>query len=137
MKRRLHLIALVLFLSSLAYDLVVWGAAPSLPGVGMAIVDSARRETFLANTYITVGAIPDRLSVLREFGARRLTDALGEGFDRIREDPVVAMDVFFRASLSMEQRWLRWLYWMPPVLFFLTLLTWARRPRQVRALERR
>ena len=56
MKRNLHVIALVLFLLSFGYNLLVWGAAPLVPEVGDAIANSARREAPLAATYIALGS---------------------------------------------------------------------------------
>jgi hypothetical protein len=138
MKRHLHLIALGLFVLSLLYDIVVWGALPRLPGVGAAIVDSAHREAPLATTYIELGrGLDGALAPLQAFGERRLTDALGEGFARIGEDPTVAMDLIFNTTWNLQHRWIKTMYWAAPLLLLVTVLLWLRKPRQVRSFGRR
>lgn len=138
MKVRLHLLAFLLLLASLLYDLVIWGAVPALDEVGPAIADSARREAPLAATYIALGApIDGAIPFLRSFGQERLTTALAEGFERIREDRTVAMDLIFGASWNNQHRWIKTMYWAPLPLLLLTLVLWLRRPRQVHTLATR
>lgn len=138
MKRNAHVIALALFVLFLLYDLVVWGAAPSLPDVGEAIVASANREAPLAATYVLLGTPLDAaLPSLQAFGADRLTDALGEGFERIRNDATVAMDLIFNTTWNAQHRWIKFAYWMPPLLLLATVFLWWRRPRKVSTFGRR
>jgi hypothetical protein len=138
MSRRLHLIALVLFVLAFLYDVIVWGAVPGLPDVGPEIAGSAAREAPVAATYIALGSPLDgALPSLQRFGERRLQAAFGEGFDRIREDSTVAMDLLFTQTWNAQHRWLKTMYWAPLVLLVLTALLWWRRPRQVRTLGRR
>ena len=135
MKRRLHLIALILFVLSLLYDIVVWGAAPSLPDVGDAIVGSANREAPLAATYIFLGrGIDAGVPLLRTFGEARLTGALGEGFERIRNDSTVAMDLIFGTTWNFQHRWLKTVYWAAPIFLLFAIVLWTRKPKQVRSL---
>jgi hypothetical protein len=69
MKRHLHVVALVLCVLSLLYDLVVWGALPRVPEVGEDIVASANREAPLAATYILLGnPIDSALAPLMTWG---------------------------------------------------------------------
>lgn len=138
MKYRLYLIALVLFLASFTYDCVVWGAMPGLAGVGPSVVESARREAPLATTYIVIGERLDhRFGALQSFGAKRLNDALGEGFARIAEDRTVAMDLIFNTTWNSSHRWLKTAYWAAPFFLLLTSVLWGLRPRRVHALVRR
>jgi hypothetical protein len=138
MKRRLYLVALALFVLTLLYDFVVWGALPLLPDVGPSIVASARREAPLATTYIAIGSRIDAIfPALQAFGAKRLGDAFGEGFERIRGDSTVAMDLIFNTTWNAEQRWLRTLYWAAPVFLLASLILWVRRPRPVRVFGAR
>lgn len=138
MKVRLHVFALLLFLASLLYDLIVWGAVPALDQVGPAIADSARREAPLASTYIALGApIDAAIPPLQAFGRARLTAAWSEGFERIGEDRTVAMDLVFETTWNHQHRWIKTLYWAPPLLLVLTVVLWLRRSKQVRALARR
>lgn len=137
MKRRLHLVASILFVVTLAYDAVVWGALPALPDVGESIADSARREAPIAATYVALGSGVDAaVPLLQAFGARRLEQAFGEGFERIRSDSTVAMDLIFNTTWNGEHRWLKTMYWAPPFFLLLALVLWTRRPRQVRVLRR-
>jgi hypothetical protein len=135
MKRNLHVIALVLFLLSLGYNLLVWGAVPLLPQVGDAIAGSARREAPLAATYIALGSrIDAAVPALQAFGERRLAAALGEGFERIRADSTVAMDLIFSSTWNVQHRWLKTMFWLTPLLLLVTCVLWWRRPRKVQAL---
>lgn len=138
MQRRLHLIAMILFVVALLYDIVVWGAVPALPEVGASIADSARREAPLANTYIALGSrIDAAIPALQAFGVQRLTDAFGEGFPRIREDATVAMDLIFDTTWNHQHRWIKTMYWAAPFLLLLTIVLWVRRPKPVRVIGRR
>jgi hypothetical protein len=138
MKNRLHLIALVLFVLCFLYDLVVWGSVSALPDVGPSIADSARREAPLAATYITLGETLDSaVPSLQAFGAGRLSGALSEGFERIRADPTVAMDLIFDTTWNASHRWIKTMYWGAPVLLLLTIILWVRRPKTVHMIRRR
>ncbi|MCK9537767.1 hypothetical protein [Dokdonella sp.] len=138
MKRRLYLIALVLFFASLAYDSIVWGALPGLPDIGDGIVASARREAPLASAYIALGSPLDAaVPALQAFGERHLRAALEQGFAQIGDDATAAMDVIFHTTWNSAHRWLKTAYWAPPVFLLLSLVLWTRRPRQVRAFGRR
>ncbi|GAA0722896.1 hypothetical protein [Dokdonella soli] len=138
MKRRLHLIALVLFVLSLLYDIVVWGALPALPEVGASIADSARREAPLATTYIALGSgLDGAVPLLQSFGEKRLSDAFGESFARIRGDSTVAMDLIFNTTWNLQHRWLKTMYWAAPFFLVLAVILWTRRPKQVRVFGRR
>lgn len=137
MKSRLHLLAIALFVASLLYNVIVWGGVRDLPDVGPAIADSAQREAPLAATYIAIGGIIDSaIPSLGTFGSARLTDALGEGFERIRGDSTVAMDLVFGTTWNAAHRWLKTMYWATPVFLLMALIFWVRRPRQVRVLRR-
>ena len=105
MKNRLHVLAVVLFVVSFLYDIVVWGGVRQLPDVGPAspIPRSARhrsRRPISRSASIVDSAMPS----LGSFGSARLTDAFGEGFERIRDDPTVAMDLVFGTDLERDAR---------------------------------
>ncbi|HEU4662650.1 MAG TPA: hypothetical protein VFS55_01335 [Dokdonella sp.] len=138
MKRHLHVIVLVLFVLFLLYDIVVWGSLPLIPDVGPDIVDSANREAPLAATYVLLGApLDSALPALQAFGEERVSAAFGEGFARIREDSTVAMDLIFNSTWNVEHRWLKTVYWFPPLLLVATVILWLRRPRKIATLGRR
>lgn len=138
MKRNAHVIALVLFILFLLYDLVVWGALPAIPDVGEDIVASANREAPLAAAYILIGApIDNAVPALQAFGTDRLTTAFGEGFARIKADSTVAMDLIFSSNWNVQHRWIKFTYWLPPLLLLATAILWWRRPRKVSTFGRR
>lgn len=138
MNRHLYLVALVLFLVTLFYDALVWGALPLLPEVGPAIADSAHRQAPLASTYIALGRpIDGAMPLLQSFGEARVVNALSNGFPRIREDATVAIDLIFSTTWNSHHRWLKTMYWAPPLFLLLGLILWLLRPRRVRALARR
>jgi hypothetical protein len=102
------------------------------------MAESAHREAPLASAYMSLGTRLDAAVVpLQSFGIARLTAAFGEGFERIRDDPSVAMDLVFTTTWNFTHRWLKTMYWAPPLLLVLTLLLYLMRPRQVRTLGRR
>jgi hypothetical protein len=139
MKSRLHVLGLVLFAVSLFYNAVVWGGVADLGDVGTALSDSAHREAPLATTYIAIGSVIDRIMPsLRAFGASRLRDALGDGFDRLRANPQIGMDLALGStSLNATHRVLKGMYWSTPVFLLFALLFWARRPKHLRTLGSR
>ncbi len=138
MRRRLHLVAIGLFVIALLFDLVVWGAVPSLPDVGAAIEGSARKEAFLASAYITLGSFLDgALPSLESTGAALMTSAIGEAFVQIGETPNVAMDLILNESYNRTHSWLKTMYWATPILFVLSALLWARKPKKVSLIGRR
>jgi len=137
MKSQLHVIAMVLFAICFLYDIVVWGGVPALPKVGGHIADSARREAPIAATYIAIGSPLDTaVPSLGDYAYAVLTEGLSEGFDRIREDPTVAMDLIFSTTWNPTHRWIKAMYWGAPVMLLVTTILWFRRPKAVHALRR-
>ena len=137
MKNRLHVVALVLFVLCFLYDLIVWGGVESLPEVGAGIADSARREAPLAATYIALGGMLDSaLPALKSYGSASAADAFGEGFERIRSDPTVAMDLIFGTTWNSVHSWVKTMYWAAPLLLLVTIVLWLRRPKAVHMMRR-
>lgn len=132
MRRRLHLVAVILFLIVFFLNLAIWGAVPDLPDIGAGIARSARAETVLATTYIVLGGMLNgAIPALGEFGAGFFTRAVGEAFPKIAEYPNLAMDVIFSSRLNGTHAWLKTLYWAAPVLLLLSIVLWARKPKTV------
>ena len=133
MRRRLHLVAVILFVIVFLLDLAIWGAVPGLPDVGEGIARSARSETLLATTYILLGGMLDAaVPALGEFGAGFFTRAVGEAFPSIVEAPNLAMDLIFSSRFYGTHGWLKTLYWAAPVLLVLSIVLWARKPKTIR-----
>jgi hypothetical protein len=137
MKSQLHLIAIVLFAICFLYDIVVWGGVPTLPDVGAFIADSAHREAPLATTYIAIGTPLDAaMPSLGDYANLRLTEGLSEGFDRIKEDPTVAMDLIFGTTWNPTHRMIKAMYWGAPIMLLVSTILWVRRPKPVHAFRR-
>ncbi len=138
MRRRLHLVTVILFVLVLLFNLVVWGAVPGLPEVGESIARSARSEAPIATTFIALGSILDgAVPAFERFGSALLTDALGEAFAQIVENPNLAMDLVFSTRLNATHGWLKLMYWAAPVLLVLSLVLWVRKPKKVSLIGRR
>jgi hypothetical protein len=137
MRSRVHVLSLVLFAASLLYNAVVWGGVRYLGDIGNFIAEAAQRESPLASTYIAAGGAIDRaMPSLGEFGASRLTDALSPGFDQLRADPATGMAIAFGTTWNASHTWLKTMYWSTPVFLLLAIISWARRPKQVKTLRR-
>lgn len=136
MTRVAHWYAIVIFLLALGYDLVVWGAAARLPDdVGKHLLSSAQREAPLVDFYMQVGGPLDQaVPVLDAWGARAANAALAEGFERIKQDPAVAMDLVFSQTWNSHHAWLKFCHWAAPALALISLLLWLRRPKKVRLM---
>ncbi len=138
MTKHLHVIAFVLFLFVLGFNLIVWGAVPSLPDVGADIERSAGKEAMFASAYIALGRhIDTAMPALENYGAMIMTTALSPAFDRIRENPNLAMDLILSARYNRSHGWLRFCYWAAPVLLLLSGLLWVFRPKKVRLIGSR
>ena len=137
MKSQLHVIAIVLFAICFLYDIVIWGGVTSLPAVGVGIADSAHREAPLATTYIAIGTpLDEAMPSLRDYATARLGEAFAEGFDRIRDDPTVAMDLIFSSTWNATHRLIKTMYWGAPLMLLLSAILWVRRPKPVHAFRR-
>jgi hypothetical protein len=137
MKSQLHVIAMVLFAICFLYDIVVWGGVPALPHVGPYIADSAHREAPLATTYIAIGRpLDEAMPALGDYASLRLTEGFSEGFERIGEDPTVAMDLIFGTTWNPTHRLIKAMYWGAPIMLLVTAILWVRRPKAVHAFRR-
>ena len=132
MKRHWHWWFTLLFVWALAYDLAVWGAAAHLPDVGEHLQASAQRQALLANIYMSVGEKLDAaVPILDDWGTQRSQTALSEGFARIKEDPMVSMDLIFSNTWNSTHATLKIMYWAAPVFGVIALVLWSRRPKKI------
>jgi len=63
-------------------------------------------------------------------------NGLSEGFDRIREDPTVAMDLIFGPTWNPTHRLIKAMYWGAPIMLLVSAILWVRRPKPVHAFRR-
>ncbi|MGH8091629.1 MAG: hypothetical protein ACREO6_09275 [Rudaea sp.] len=132
MKRHWHWWFTLLFVWAFAYDLVVWGAAAHLPDIGDHLQASAQRQALLANIYMSAGgALDAAVPVLDDWGTQRAHTALADGLERIKEDPMVAMDLIFSNTWNSTHATLKFMYWAAPVFGVIALVLWSRRPKKV------
>lgn len=137
MKSQLHVIAMVLFAICFLYDIVVWGGVPALPKVGPFIADSAHREAPLATTYIAIGSpLDEAMPSLGDYASARLTEGLSDGFEQIKEDPTVAMDLIFGPTWNATHRLIKAMYWGAPIMLLVSAILWVRRPKAIHAFRR-
>ncbi|MBS0569452.1 MAG: hypothetical protein JSS28_02500 [Proteobacteria bacterium] len=138
MRKMWHWWFTLLFVWALAYDLVVWGAAGRLPGIGGQLQDSAQRQALLAHLYMYAGgALDGGVPILDDWGTQRARTALSDGFARIKEDPMVSMDLIFSNTWNSTHAWLKFMYWAAPAFGVIALVLWSRRPRKVSLVGRR
>jgi len=138
MLRNLHWIALVLLLLALVFDFAVWGGAARLPDVGPLLLRSAQREAPVVRFYMLVGQPLDgAVAALDRFGQAHATAAFSDGFQRIREDPAVAMDLVFAETWNSQHASIKTVFWATPVLAALWFVFWLRRPKKVSLMGRR
>lgn len=132
MKKHLYPWIALLFVLALGFDLIVWGAAARLPEIGPKLLLSAQREAPLVDFYMRVGSVVDAaVPMLDGWGSAYAKGALSEGFDRIKGDPSVAMDLIFSQSWNTHHALLKFLDWAAPALGVLALVLWIRRPKKV------
>lgn len=138
MKRHWHWWVTLLFVWALAYDLVVWGAAGRLPEIGTHLQSSAQRQALLANIYMSAGgALDEAVPVLDDWGTQHAQTALADGIERIKDDPMVAMDLIFSNTWNSTHAMLKIMYWAAPVFGIIALVLWSRRPKKVSLVGRR
>ena len=138
MRKYWHWVFTLLFVWALAYDLAVWGAAANLPDIGGALRSSAQRQALLAHIYMSAGAELDAaLPVMADWGGQRAQTALAPGFERIKEDPMVSMDLIFSNSWNSTHIMLKYMYWAAPLFGIIALVLWSRRPKKVSLMGRR
>ncbi|MHB8447151.1 MAG: hypothetical protein ACYC7G_10565 [Rudaea sp.] len=132
MRKHWHWWFTLLFVWALAYDLAVWGAAGRLPGIGEHLQASAQRQALLAHIYMSAGGELDAaVPILGDWGTQRAQTALSEGFARIREDPMVSMDLIFSNTWNSTHATLKFMYWAAPVFGVISLVLWSRRPKKI------
>lgn len=138
MKKHLHWWFTLLFVWALAYDLAVWGGAARLPDVGTKLQLSAQRQALLAHLYMAGGSVlDDAVPALDEWGTRHAETAFSQGFERINDEPEVAMDLIFSNTWNATHGWIKTLYWGPPLFGLIALVLWSRRPKKVSLMGRR
>lgn len=138
MKKYLHWWITLLFVLALAFDAIVWSAAVRIPDVGDKLMKSVHRQALLANVYIAAGTpLVTAVPAVDAWGQSYFASAANEGFPRIQEDPLVAVDLFFSENWNARHRTLKTMYWVPPILALMAIVLWIRRPKKISLMGRR
>jgi hypothetical protein len=133
MKKHFHWWVTVLLVFALVFDFAVWGAVAQAPDFGAKLQVAARREAPLALMYMSAGSAMDSaVPVLDSWGQHYFEIALSDGFTRFKEDPGVAMDLIFSQTWNFKHGILKLMYWAAPLLAFVAVVLWARRPKKIR-----
>jgi len=138
MLRNLHWFALLLLVLALSFDFTVWGGAARLPDVGPLLLRSAQREAPVVRFYMFVGQPLDALLPAADrFGQGHAMAAFSDGFQRIRDEPSIAMDLVFSNSWNSTHATIKTVFWATPALALLWFVLWLRRPKKVNLMSRR
>jgi hypothetical protein len=132
MKRRLHLIAGLLFLLATAYSLSVWGGLVTAPGIGPVALEATRREVSLASVYAPPGSWLLKSSGLDRSAASFAAGRFADAQPRVLANPSVALDALV-AGMPLD---VRLAYYGAPFLLLLFAILWWLRPRGVQTLRR-
>ncbi|HVF35807.1 MAG TPA: hypothetical protein VND91_10835 [Candidatus Saccharimonadia bacterium] len=137
MKRNLHWLLLVALLVALAFDAIVWSAAAQMPGSGIHLYRSARREAPLTYFYMLAGRPLRALPPLRDYGDAYAQHALSGVADEITMKPELAMEIAHGSGSAGKLATLQWMHYAPPLLFVAWLVAYLRRPKAVHLVARR
>ncbi|PIV32303.1 MAG: hypothetical protein COS34_13795 [Lysobacterales bacterium CG02_land_8_20_14_3_00_62_12] len=132
MKKHFYIVALLVFLASLAYNAWYWGGAAQLADVGPLIRRAAEREAPLVQTYLLVG---DRLlgwSGQQAAAAASAEAAFAPARARLLAQPELVIADLFGHHYSLAQSTLRFTHWLCPVALLVFLIAWARRPQSIK-----
>lgn len=137
MKRNLHWLLMGAMLLALAFDAIVWSAAAQMPGAGVPLYRSARREAPLTYFYMTAGRPLRAIAPLRDYGDAQAHAAFTTAAGEIGLKPELAMEIAHGRARSSGQATLQWMHYAPPVLLIAWLVAYLRRPRSVHLVARR
>lgn len=133
MGRRLHLIAAIVFVLMLGYDLHLWGGLARHPQLGTALQKASRNDISLGSLYLQAGAPLLDMAGMGSSAAQSATDTFGPLLASIANNPAAAMD-----NLQREMPFgPKFSYYGAPLMLLATLVLWWRRPREVHMIGRR
>jgi hypothetical protein len=132
MKGKAHIIAAVVFLLLLAYDLFLWGGLSRTGSLGPLITERSQREVSLASFYLPVGRqLTGLVGAASAAGMAQATfDALEP---RLLANPAAAMDTLLTGLPLLP----RLGYYGAPLALLACLFLWWRRPRGVHMMGSR
>ena len=129
-------IAIIVCLGTLAYNLVTFSALASEPRIGSAIRNGFNGDALMAATYALGGDLLRKIPGLETLGddtARSVADPLEES---IKAYPPSAVAVFFDRAQSTAHNRMLWAHRLQPWLILIAALLWWRRQKPVHLRER-
>lgn len=133
MKMRAYVLAGVLGLVCLVFDVVAFGGAGSAQP---AVAVQARNESPIAQTYIVLGRHLFRaLPSTRDPAEAVAAACFGDAYPAIHDDPEVALHNLFAKSHGALASLAGISYWGAPVLLLASILLYWFRPRPVHLIR--
>lgn len=115
------------FVLCLAFNAWLYGSLAREPGVGPALVSSARTSAPLLHTYIVLG---EPLAAYAGASGRAVADAaFADAYPSVVASPATATSQLFAQSRGPLRGLFVALYWATPVLLVLALAAWVLRSR--------
>jgi len=129
-------IAIIVCLGALVYNMVTFSALASESRIGGAIRDGFNGDAIVAATYVLGGDVLRKVPGLEALGddtARSVADPLEEA---IKGYPPAAVAVFFGRAQSAAHSRMLWAHRLQPWLILIAALLWWLRPKPVHLRER-
>lgn len=130
MKRKLHVVAGLLFLTALLYDLFLWGGLARSPGLGPPVMEAARREVSLAGFYLPLGKRAVELAGVGDAAVDLAASQFGALEHRLLQNRPALLDTLL-SSLPIG---VAIGYYGAPLLLLAFAFLWWRRPRVVHSM---
>lgn len=132
MKRRLHIVAGILFLLVLLYDFYAWGGLAHTDRLGPVLVEAASRDVSFGAVYTPVGRALVGAVGMEDAAAASAQEMFATREARLLENRPAFMDNL----LSDLPFAMRTAYYGAPLLLALFAVLWWRRPRVVHVMGR-
>lgn len=133
MRGKWHVVAGLLLLLALAYDLLLWGGLTKVPSFGPVATQAVQREVSLASLYLPAGRALVELAGL-EGAAKDLAQSTFQPLEaRLLANPGAAMETLVADMPTLP----RLAYYGVPVLLLVAGVLYWRRPRGVHMIGSR
>lgn len=133
MRGKLHLVAALLFLATLLYDLVLWGGVGYLPELGPVAIEATQREVSLAAVYLPVGRLLVGTLGVQDSAAGFAGEQFSAVQPRVLANRAAAADTLVRDMPGTASA----AYYGAPLLAVIAAFLWWRRPRVVHTMRGR
>ncbi|GEM_PF-1887934 len=125
------IIALLVLVATLLFNLFTYTALASHPGVGKGFRDAIKNDSPVIALYVWAGDVLRGLPGLDAVGDRTAADAAAPIEERMKAVPAASGAIFFGASQSFAQSSMQRANQAMPFLMVIAGVLWWRRPRPV------